>query len=93
MLSNFGQIRLAQSDTVKRVGVINAMTIFLKAGARGWIETQVKGVSIIIFGEDTTVEVEPCWMYWYRTKGQVANLPDGHPPILINEIHLSKETT
>jgi len=92
VLSNFGQIRLAENDTVNRVGVLNAMTIFLKAGARGWIETQVNGLSIIIFGEDTTIEVEPCWMYWYRTEGQVANLPHGHPPILINEIHLSMAT-
>ena len=57
------------------------MKIFLKAGARGWIETQVNGLTLIRFAEDTTIEVEHCRRHWYRTKGQVANLPHGHPPI------------
>jgi hypothetical protein len=81
-----------EKDIVKLVGGRNAMKVFLKAGARGWIETQVNGLTLIRFGEDTTIEVEHCRRHWYRTKGQVANLPHGHPPILINEIHLSNET-
>jgi hypothetical protein len=68
------------------------MKVFLKAGARGWIETQVNGFSVIRFAEDTTVEVEHCGRHWYKTRGQVANLAVGHPPILIKEIHLLKET-
>ena len=81
-----------EKDTVKLVGGRNAMKIFLKAGARGWIETQVNGLTLIRFAEDTTIEVEHCRRHWYKTKGQVADLPVGHPPVLINEIHLSKDT-
>jgi hypothetical protein len=91
MLSHFGQIPSLQKDTVKLAGG-NAMKVLLKAGARGWIETQVNGPTLIRFAEDTTIEVEHCRRHWYKTKGQVANFPAGHPPILINEIHLSKET-
>jgi hypothetical protein len=92
MLSHFGQIPLTGEGYRKLVGGRNAMKVFLKAGARGWIETQVNGPTLIRFAEDITIEVEHCRRHWYRTKGQVANLAVGHPPILINEIHLSKET-
>ena len=92
MLSNFGQIPLTGEGYRKTSGGKKRMKIFLKAGARGWIETQVNGLTLIRFGEDTIVEVEHCRRHWYKTKGQVANLAVGHPPILINEIHLSKET-
>ncbi len=92
MLSNFGQIPLTGEGYRKTSEGKKRMKIFLKAGARGWIETQVNGLTLIRFAEDTTIEVEHCRRHWYKTKGQVANLAVGHPPILINEIHLSKET-
>jgi hypothetical protein len=37
--------------------------------------------------EDTTGH---CGAYGYKITGQVANFPAGHPPLLIERIHLSK---
>ncbi len=35
--------------------------------------------------------VGTCTRHWDKIKEQVANLPVRHPPILINEIHLSED--
>jgi hypothetical protein len=40
-----------EKDTVKLVGGRNAMKIVLKAGARGWIETQIGGLTLIRFAQ------------------------------------------
>jgi hypothetical protein len=64
------------------------MRITIEAGTRGWFEVQFNGLDSLIFNQDTTVELERCGTYWYKTRGQIPDFPAGHPGILINELYL-----
>ena len=67
------------------------MKVKIEAGTRGWFEVKFQGTDSITFKHDSIVDVEPYQTFWYKTNGQIAGLPSGHPGILINEIYLSKE--
>jgi hypothetical protein len=62
----------------------------IEAGTRGWFEVNFQGAGCITIKSDSTVDMEPCQMFWYKTNGQIAGLPSGHPGVLLNEIYLPK---
>jgi hypothetical protein len=67
------------------------MKVKIEAGTRGWFEVKFHGTDSVTFKRDTTVDVEPYQMFWYKMKGQIPGLPSGHPGILINEVYLPKD--
>ena len=67
------------------------MKVTIEAGTRGWFEAKFHDVAFMTFERDTIVDVEPFKTYWYRVKGQIMDLPVGHPEVLINEVYVSKE--
>ena len=69
------------------------MKVLIKAGTRAWIiKDDTNAPTSVTFRNDTMVEVERGNRYWYTIKGKIADFPETHSNIIINEVHIASET-
>jgi hypothetical protein len=66
------------------------MKVLIKAGTRAWmIKDGVDAPTPFIFPKNTMVEVERGDRYWYTIKEEIADFPETHANIIINEVYIA----
>jgi len=63
----------------------------IKAGTYAWFERRFQGADVAVFESDTRVSLKPEGKHWFRTVGQVAGFPQGHPTIMVSSADVNVE--